>query len=325
MLENDHECPICCSQELTGAELDWYPCPCGYQLCSFCFERISKESGLCPYCRRKYDPDAINRIGAKYKPVPVKKPEPEPIPIPSIFVLSNTMVEIIGIPVRIASATLLKRNEYLGQYGRIVKIACYSADKNPFLKISVRIKAKQSKNEIDQQTSGYVYVQFSTEEEAKACIYALNDTTIYNSHIIACPALTEQCSAFLQGKECKNDNCMKLHQQIDSQKFVTFSSDEVDNRCERFVNSSYVSRPSMYENYPKRAFGVPIFPPPRLIPPQNGNKNFIIISTIGNYRETPSLVKLATEGDSILMPWLPQSYLKRTNSLVDVLGLDRGK
>ena len=319
----DHECPICCSQELKGAELDWYPCPCGFQLCSFCFERISKDSGRCPYCRRIYDSDAIDRVGEKYRPVPVKEHAPEPIPTPSIFVLSRTMVEIIGIPVSIASAGILTRKEYLGQYGRIQKIACYSADKNPFLKISARIKARPAKGEISQQTGGYVYVQFMTEDEAKTCIYALNDSFFKNSRITACPAITEQCASFLQGKECKSSNCMKLHQQVDPQKCLAFSADEIDNRCERFLSASKVLRPPMYECYPKRAFGVAKFPPPRLIPPQNGNKNFIITSTVGNYREKVSLLNLATEGDYILMPCLPARDTRLAyTSLVNILGLD---
>ncbi|KDD74367.1 hypothetical protein H632_c1366p0, partial [Helicosporidium sp. ATCC 50920] len=50
-------CPLCIT-DLDATERDWYPCQCGYQLCLFCYGRITSEfSNLCPGCRTAYDPD----------------------------------------------------------------------------------------------------------------------------------------------------------------------------------------------------------------------------------------------------------------------------
>jgi hypothetical protein len=50
-------CPLCC-EELDLSDQSFYPCPCGYQVCMWCWHRIKEsESGLCPACRSPYGED----------------------------------------------------------------------------------------------------------------------------------------------------------------------------------------------------------------------------------------------------------------------------
>ena len=55
--ESIKECPLCCN-ELDKVDKEFFACPCGYQVCVFCMDRIRLDSdGLCPACRQPYDED----------------------------------------------------------------------------------------------------------------------------------------------------------------------------------------------------------------------------------------------------------------------------
>ena len=47
-------------------DLQFYPCPCGYQVCRFCWHRIrtDPDNGLCPQCRSPYrdQPDKFTPV-----------------------------------------------------------------------------------------------------------------------------------------------------------------------------------------------------------------------------------------------------------------------
>mmetsp|Transcript_23287 Transcript_23287/g.69162 ORF Transcript_23287/g.69162 Transcript_23287/m.69162 type:complete len:446 (-) Transcript_23287:57-1394(-) len=47
-------CPLCV-EELDNTDKEFYPCPCGYQVCLFCYGQVKEQcGGLCPGCRREY-------------------------------------------------------------------------------------------------------------------------------------------------------------------------------------------------------------------------------------------------------------------------------
>ncbi|CAI7917482.1 unnamed protein product [Closterium sp. NIES-54] len=55
--EEEDENPVCplCIEELDATEIQFRPCPCGYRVCLFCYERIKLElKGICPSCRSTY-------------------------------------------------------------------------------------------------------------------------------------------------------------------------------------------------------------------------------------------------------------------------------
>ncbi|XP_021760073.1 uncharacterized protein LOC110724883 [Chenopodium quinoa] len=47
-------CPICC-EDFDVTDLSFFPCPCGFQLCLFCHNKILEVDGRCPGCRKQYD------------------------------------------------------------------------------------------------------------------------------------------------------------------------------------------------------------------------------------------------------------------------------
>ncbi|KAF1733932.1 General negative regulator of transcription subunit 4 [Beauveria bassiana] len=57
--EEEDVCPLCI-EEFDLSDRNFRPCPCGYQVCQFCFNNIKNNmNGLCPACRRPYDEKTI--------------------------------------------------------------------------------------------------------------------------------------------------------------------------------------------------------------------------------------------------------------------------
>ena len=65
-LSDDEEdlCPLCI-EPLDVTDKNFKPCPCGYQICQFCYNNIRQNpelNGRCPGCRRIYDDDNVEYI-----------------------------------------------------------------------------------------------------------------------------------------------------------------------------------------------------------------------------------------------------------------------
>ncbi|KAF4635306.1 hypothetical protein G7Y89_g2794 [Cudoniella acicularis] len=93
--EDDDSCPLCV-EEFDLSDKNFRPCPCGYQVCQFCFNNIKNNmNGLCPACRRPYDEKTI-----EWKVVTQEDP-------------AIREEEILQT---------LRGDKYFGQYGKIIKI-----------------------------------------------------------------------------------------------------------------------------------------------------------------------------------------------------------
>jgi len=54
------ECPLCL-EVLDLTDRNFYPCPCTYQICLWCWHKLSdNKQGRCPACRTVYDPNVAN-------------------------------------------------------------------------------------------------------------------------------------------------------------------------------------------------------------------------------------------------------------------------
>ncbi|KAH9533947.1 hypothetical protein CY35_18G080700 [Sphagnum magellanicum] len=54
-------CPIC-TEELDMTDSSYIPCSCGFQLCLFCYHRISSDDGRCPGCRKAYNSEVAVKL-----------------------------------------------------------------------------------------------------------------------------------------------------------------------------------------------------------------------------------------------------------------------
>lgn len=77
MLDDDSSdeegtCPLC-MEEMDTTDQTFLPCPCGYQMCLYCFNHVKENlNGQCPACRSPYDTNNY-----RFKPEPTRKKNKE--------------------------------------------------------------------------------------------------------------------------------------------------------------------------------------------------------------------------------------------------------
>ncbi|CAG8877431.1 unnamed protein product [Penicillium nalgiovense] len=210
-----------CIEEFDLSDKNFKPCPCGYQICQFCYNNIKtqNEEGRCPNCRRGYDESTIQYkipdveefkadLALKHrKAAAAKKKEAEKREIEAssrknlagVRVVQKNLVYVIGLNPTIRDENqllqTLRGREYFGQYGEIEKI--------------VVSKAKPGGN--PNQGIG-VYVTFSRKADAAMCINAVDGSGNGDRVLRAQYGTTKYCSSFLRNEQCNNRNCTFLHE-----------------------------------------------------------------------------------------------------------------
>lgn len=221
-IDDDEEetCPLCV-EELDLSDRGFRPCPCGYQVCQFCYHNVRNNmNGLCPACRRPYE-DANIKF---QKPTPEEeatwrakqanrqkktvaaaqkeamKREADTLSrkhLAGLRVVQKNLVYVTGLNPSIQEDKLLETlrgQQYFGQYGKIVKI--------------VVSKAKDTSH---PQSVG-VYVTYARKEDAASCIEAVDGSQNGERVLRAQFGTTKYCSAYLRNEQCGNRNCMFLHE-----------------------------------------------------------------------------------------------------------------
>lgn len=115
-----------------------------------------------------------------------------------IRVRQKNLVYITGLKPTSSTDALsetLRRDEYFGQYGKIIKV--------------VVSKAKDNAN---PNAPVGVYVTFETKEAAAKCIHVVDGSQNYDTRLRAQYGTTKYCSAYLRGDTCSNKGCMFLHE-----------------------------------------------------------------------------------------------------------------
>ncbi|CAI7588013.1 unnamed protein product [Penicillium bialowiezense] len=218
--DDDEFCPLCI-EEFDLSDKNFKPCPCGYQICQFCYNNIKtqNEEGRCPNCRRGYDESTIQYkipdaeefkadLALKHrKAAAAKKKEAERREIEAssrknlagVRVVQKNLVYVIGLNPTIRDENqllqTLRGREYFGQYGEIEKI--------------VVSKAKPGGN--PNQGIG-VYVTFTRKLDAATCIGAVDGSGNGDRVLRAQYGTTKYCSSFLRNEPCNNRNCTFLHE-----------------------------------------------------------------------------------------------------------------
>ncbi|TVY48081.1 General negative regulator of transcription subunit [Lachnellula occidentalis] len=222
--EEDDTCPLCV-EEFDLSDKNFRPCPCGYQVCQFCFNNIKNNmNGLCPACRRPYDEKTIEwkvvtseeiaqfraniqknaKKKAEQRQKEAQKREVESLNrkhLSGLRVVQKNLVYVTGLNPTSGKDSLLdslRGPSYFGQYGDVIKVA-------------VTNKTRPT----DASNVG-VYVTFSTKEEAQRCIAAINNSQNNDRTLRASLGTTKYCSAYLRNETCTNKNCMFLHEPGDN-------------------------------------------------------------------------------------------------------------
>ncbi len=240
-------CPLCV-EEMDITDRSFKPCPCGYQICQFCYNNIRTNpelNGRCPACRRPYDDKNIQytpidpgelkaqQMKAERRKREKRQQEKERKDaemakrhhLAGVRVIQKNLVYVVGLnPVCPAEelASLLRSEKYFGQYGRILKIVINKRNQGP-----QNHRVSQGPN-----PSYGVYVTFARKDDAARCIMSI-DGSISDGRILkAAYGTTKYCSSYLRGVPCPNPNCMFLHEP--GEEADTFSRQDLSTRS---VNS----------------------------------------------------------------------------------------
>ncbi|XP_066582625.1 uncharacterized protein Cnot4 [Prorops nasuta] len=216
------ECPLC-MEPLEVDDLNFFPCTCGYQICRFCWHRIrTDENGLCPACRKAYSEnpadfkpltkEEIARLKAEKKLKDQQRKQrvtENRKHLANVRVVQKNLVFVVGLPMRLADADVLKRHEYFGKFGKIHKVVInqstsYAGSQGP---------------------SASAYVTYQRQEDALRAIEAVNNIVVDGRTIKTSLGTTKYCSHFMRNQACPKQDCMYLHDLGDQE--ASFTKEEM--------------------------------------------------------------------------------------------------
>lgn len=207
--EDSVDCPLC-METLEVDDINFFPCECGYQICRFCWHRIrTDENGLCPACRKAYPENPAEfkplseaelqkiRLDKKQKEVARKQKITDSRKhLANVRVLQKNLVFVVGLSQRLADVEVLKRQEYFGKYGKILKVVLNS----------------NTSYAGTQTPSCSAYVTYSKVEESLRAIQSVNNVHIDGRTLKASLGTTKYCSNYLKNQVCQKHDCMYLHE-----------------------------------------------------------------------------------------------------------------
>lgn len=272
MSDDEQESNICplCVEEMDISDKNFLPCPCGYRVCMWCWHHIRENlNGLCPACRTPYnaDPHAFNAIDRqeivkknreqKKKEKQEKKVTDKPGALidrrhlHNYRVVQRNLVYVIGVPLSMASEEMLRKAEYLGQYGKIGKVVIH-----------------RNSNTAAAHTTVSAYVTFIYKEDAKASIQSLEGFWIDGHLLRASFGTTKYCNNFIRGMPCNNPDCVYLHEMGDDED--RFTKEEIQAGHSKLVltpgqNQAIITGNGGPSGTGKRPVGETVFPPPVFI------------------------------------------------------------
>ncbi|KDR14903.1 CCR4-NOT transcription complex subunit 4 [Zootermopsis nevadensis] len=220
--EEQVECPLC-MEPLEVDDLNFFPCTCGYQICRFCWHRIrTDENGLCPACRKAYpenpadfkplSQEEVARLKAekRHKDQQRKQKITENRKhLANVRVVQRNLVFVVGLPMRLADAEVLKKHEYFGKFGKIHKVVInqstsYAGSQGP---------------------SASAYVTYHKADDALRAIQAVNNISVDGRTVKTSLGTTKYCSHFMKNQPCPKPDCMYLHDLGDTE--ASFTKEEM--------------------------------------------------------------------------------------------------
>ena len=121
-------------------------------------------------------------------------------------IIAKNLVYIIGLSESMADKNILMKYEYLGQYGKILKII---------------INKKKAYNQGSKFGPTYsAYVTYSEPSEASIAILSIDKIIIDNHNIRANFGTTKYCQHYLKKNKCPNNNCVFLHKKANPEDII---------------------------------------------------------------------------------------------------------
>ncbi|VDK31907.1 unnamed protein product [Taenia asiatica] len=193
-------------EPMDSDDVSFFPCPCLYQVCRFCWAKIiNEENGLCPACRQPYDPDApavrVPQTSTTFLKRRISSYQSSGIIIyigsRPCRVIQTNLVFVVGLPQWISKdKEILKGPQYFGQFGKVYK---------------VEVNANQTFTGPQGQPSISAYITYDRSEDAMRAVLTLDQSMMHGRQLRVSLGTTKYCSQFLRGHKCNKHECMYLH------------------------------------------------------------------------------------------------------------------
>ncbi|TYZ59862.1 hypothetical protein PybrP1_005804 [[Pythium] brassicae (nom. inval.)] len=222
--EEEPDCCPLCMEELDITDKTFDACPCGYQVCLWCWHQIKNEyNGLCPACRTPYaeiskQKNTLDREDVVRRTKQRKQKEKSERrnaaaaaaaaqsstrqaavnrkSLANVRVMQRNLVYVIGLPQSFTDEDRLRSGECFGQYGKIVKA----------------VVNKTHLGTDRSNATASAYITFANKEDALACIIAIDNFCLDGSVLRASFGTTKYCNFFLRNLVCNNSDCLYLHE-----------------------------------------------------------------------------------------------------------------
>ena len=121
-------------------------------------------------------------------------------------IIKKNLVYIIGLSDSLSDIKKLEKYEYLGQYGKILKIV---------------INKKKAYNKNNKFGPSYsAYITYNEPYEASIAILSLDNIIIDNHLIRASFGTTKYCQNYLNKIKCNNKECFFLHKKANNEDII---------------------------------------------------------------------------------------------------------
>ena len=242
--DDDTICPICCGP-MDDTDLSFFPCPCKFQLCLWCFNEIREKDNRCPNCRKPYDQSLFtvhnssnieNEDGANASSSRKGKKscrhticrresnhgtspmDDELLRLQKTRIVQRNLVYITGMVREDASESVLLGDDMFGKYGKIQKVVVNKS----FLVVNSTVN---------------FYVTFERDEDALACILAVNGFRYKGKLLRASFGTTKYCNSYIHGVPCDNPDCIYLHAEAPTE--YCFLRDEMSDKDDKFFQCTH--------------------------------------------------------------------------------------
>ena len=133
-------------------------------------------------------------------------------PLYDIRVLQRNLLYIIGLSFSIAKEDVLKKREYFGKYGKIVKIAVNRKGNTNDERGRGGDRSGKGGSGGKEEETFSAYVTYKKPFEAMEAIRCTNGTLLCG-HVIRCMnGTTKYCSHYIRGQVCPSSSCFYLHE-----------------------------------------------------------------------------------------------------------------
>lgn len=219
--DEDTCCPICC-EDLDITDKHFQPCPCGFKICSWCWNKIEQTTQRCPACRRQYDrsnieftpPDPELIQQEKKQKEKKKKPHINRKQLANVRVIQRNLVYVVGLTLLVAKHDWLKHTDNFAKYGKIKKVVINKSNLHNSTHVATNRTPTVS-----------AYITYMRKEDAYKAIRAVDKTYLDGKQLRASFGTTKYCAYFLKGIPCTNPDCMYLHEYGNDED--TFNKDEI--------------------------------------------------------------------------------------------------